>query len=507
MLTFRLHADDNVVVAFKKLTKDTIIFAEDISAKSDIPAMHKIATHKIEQGDPIRKYQQIIGFATQTIEPGDHVHTHNCGMGEFVRDYAFCEEQKAVQLLPEAECETFLGYRRPSGKVGTRNYIGVLTTVNCSATAARQIVKEIESSHLLDAYPNVDGVVSLTHGYGCGMGTTLEDEGYGNMIRLMAGYAQHPNFAGVLVIGLGCEVMQVQRVLDYANLSNSEAFMAMTIQEVGGTRATVEAGVKALLKMLPIANNQTRSATPVSELTIALQCGGSDAFSGITANPALGAAMDLLVAQGGTAILSETPEIYGAEHLLTRRARSKAVGDKLLERIDWWVNYTRRTGGQMDNNPSPGNKAGGLTTILEKSLGAQAKGGNTNLNDVVKYAEVITSKGLVVMDSPGFDPASVTGQVASGATIVCFTTGRGSAFGYKPSPSLKLATNTDLYQRMTEDMDINCGSIIDGDDTLESKGREILDHIIRVASGEQTKSERLGYGDAEFTPWQIGTVM
>lgn len=507
MLTFRLHTDDNVVVALKKIPATTIIFEEDISALNDVPAMHKIASRDIGEGEAIYKYQQIIGFASHPIKAGEHVHTHNCSMGEFERDYAFCSHKKDTIMVPEASRKTFMGYKRASGKVGTRNFIGVITTVNCSATAARHITRHFEQPGALDMFPNVDGVVSLTHGYGCGMGTTDADEGYGNLLRLMAGYAGHPNFAGVVLIGLGCEVMQIKKVMEYAKLENDEDFFALTIQATGGTRATIDAGIAAIEKMLPRVNAAQRQAVPISELTIALQCGGSDAFSGITANPALGRAVDYLVSQGGTAILSETPEIYGAEHLLTRRAVSQEVGQKLLDRIDWWVNYTSATGGQMDNNPSPGNKAGGLTTILEKSLGAQAKGGNTNLTGVFKYGEPISTKGLVVMDSPGFDPASVTGQVASGATVVCFTTGRGSAFGYKPAPSIKLATNTPLFEHMSEDMDINCGTIIDGQDTLDSKGAEILDTIIRIASGEKTKSEQLGYGDAEFTPWQIGTVM
>lgn len=507
MLTFRLHEDDNVVVALNKIPSSTIIFEENISAVEDIPIMHKVAARDIACGKPIYKYRQIIGVASRDIKAGEHVHSHNCAIGEFQRDYAFCSGKQDSALVPMVERETFLGYKRSSGKVGTRNFIGVITTVNCSATAARLITKHFEREGALDDFPNVDGVVALTHGYGCGMSNSEADEGYGNLLRLMAGYAAHPNFAGVLMIGLGCEVMQVRKVMDYADLKLGDDFVPLTIQAAGGTRATIEAGIEAIEKMLPRANAAYRQPVPISELTIALQCGGSDALSGITANPALGRAVDFLVAQGGTAILSETPEIYGAEHLLTRRAITREVGEKLLARIQWWVDYTSATGGKMDNNPSPGNKAGGLTTILEKSLGAQAKGGNSNLNGVFKYAEPITSKGLVIMDSPGFDPASVTGQVASGATVICFTTGRGSAFGYKPAPSIKLATNTHLFENMSEDMDINCGTIIDGIDTLDSKGREILDTIIRIASGEKTKSEQLGYGDAEFTPWQIGAVM
>lgn len=507
MFVFRLHKDDNVVIALKEIPAKAIVFEENIEALEVIPAMHKIAAKPVLKGEPILKYQQIIGFASRDIAAGEHVHTHNCEMGEFLRDYAFCAAKKETKMVPKHERRTFMGYHRSNGTVGTRNYIGIMTTVNCSATAAKQIAHEVTMSGLLKNYPNVDGVVSLTHGYGCGMGTDEEDEGYANMIRLMAGYASHPNFAGVLVVGLGCEVMQVSKVVEKTGAQPCEIFRTLNIQDVGGTRKAVSLGVDAIKEMLPVANGFERKEAPVSEITIALQCGGSDAFSGITANPALGAAADILIRHGGTAILSETPEIYGAEHLLTRRAESKAVGEKLLARIDWWLGYTAATGGKMDNNPSPGNKAGGLTTILEKSLGAQAKSGSTNLVDVYKYAEKITQKGLVVMDSPGFDPASITGQVASGANVICFTTGRGSAFGYKPAPSIKLATNTRLYERMTEDMDINCGTIVDNREDYHSKGQEIFETIIRVASGERSKSEDLGYGDNEFTPWQIGTVM
>lgn len=517
----RLHNDDNVIVALEEIAPGSpLAEAGGLKTVDRIPPMHKVAVQPIKKGEPVRKYQQIIGFAGRDIKAGEHVHVHNCVMGDFERDYAFCRDKKEQPLVPEHERRHFMGYRRTDGKAGTRNYIGIITTVNCSATVARQIERELDRPDVLEQYPNVDGIVTLTHHYGCGMGSDERDEGYANMLRLMSGYARHPNFAAVLMIGLGCEVMQVGKVAEQVNANGNlspgepsnvsigdERFRTLTIQESGGTREAVAAGVAAVREMLPRANACRREEIPVSELTLALQCGGSDAFSGITANPALGAAADLLVAQGGTAILSETPEIYGAEHLLTRRAVSREVGEKLLERINWWVQYTAATGGKMGNNPSPGNKEGGLTTILEKSLGAQAKGGTSNLAGVYKYGEPIDTHGLVFMDSPGFDPASVTGQVASGANVVCFTTGRGSAFGFKPAPSIKLATNTPLFERMTDDMDINCGTVIEGRHTIQEKGREIFEHIIRVASGEPTKSEELGYGDNEFTPWQIGTVM
>jgi len=500
-----LNPSDNVAVAIDGLAAGSELTSPGVNANTDIPAGHKVATRSIDQGDTIIKYGQIIGLAVSDIAAGDHVHTHNCGMGDFDRDYAFGKSIPNQQMVADSDRLTFEGYRRANGKVGTRNYIGVLTSVNCSASVARFISDSVEKSGLLDRYPNVDGILPIVHGSGCGM--AADGEGYQNLSRTLWGYASHPNFASILMVGLGCEVFQIPRFMRQNGMLESETFRVMTIQESGGTRKTVERGVGMIEEMLPLADAAVRQTVDASEITLALQCGGSDGYSGITANPALGHAADLLVAQGGTAILSETPEIYGAEHLLTRRAASREIGEKLIERIRWWEEYTKRMGGEMDNNPSPGNKAGGLTTILEKSLGAAAKGGTTALNGVFLYSEQVTAKGLVFMDSPGYDPASVTGQVASGANIICFTSGRGSVFGYKPAPSIKLATNTPMYERMSEDMDINCGTIVDGETTVQEKGREIFEHILAVASGVPSKSEELGFGGSEFVPWQIGAVM
>ena len=388
--------------------------------------------------------------------------------------------------------------------MGTRNYIAVLTTVNCSATVAKMVARHFDTAALA-AYPNVDGVAAFTHGTGCGM--ALDGEGYAILQRTLRGYAVHPNFAGVLLIGLGCEAAQISFLMDAYGLKDSPTFHHMTIQGTGGTRKTVEEGIKRVEAMLPLANQARREKVSCEHLTVALQCGGSDGYSGITANPALGAAVDLLVRQGGTGVLAETPEVYGAEHLLTRRADSPEVAEKLMGRIRWWEDYTARHGGSMDNNPSPGNKAGGLTTILEKSLGAVAKGGTTNLMGVYEYAEPITAKGFVFMDSPGYDPVSITGEVASGANLVCFTTGRGSVFGYKPAPSIKLATNTPMYERMEEDMDIDCGAILSAGLTVEEMGARVFELMLEVASGRESKSEALGFGDNEFNPWVIGAVM
>jgi altronate hydrolase len=501
-LTIRLNPADNVIVSRGYIAAGTEIVDEGIAPRADIPASHKIATSDILSGQAVRKYNQIIGFATCDIAVGDHVHVQNIAMQEFDRDYAFCTEaRESERVLEPAQ---FLGYRRADGRVGTRNYIGVLTSVNCSATVARYIAGAVEKE-LIDTYPDVDGVVSLVHGTGCGMADT--GDGYANLQRTLWGFAGHPNFGGILLVGLGCEVNQIDFLLEAYGIERGPRFQTMTIQDMGGTRRSVEHGAAIIREILPVVNDIAREPCAASELTLALQCGGSDAYSGITANPALGAAVDKLVAHGGTAILSETPEIYGAEHLLTRRAVNQGVGEKLIERIKWWEAYTARNGGEMNNNPSPGNKEGGLTTILEKSLGAAAKGGTTNLCDVYRYGEPVRMKGFVFMDSPGYDPCSITGQVASGANIVCFTTGRGSVYGCKPSPCLKLATNTAMYERMDEDMDINCGVIVDEGIPIDVVGAQIFDRILEVASGDLTKSEQLGFGDDEFVPWQIGAVM
>ncbi len=487
----QLNPADNVSVALRQ--------------DDGIPAGHKKATETIKAGKEVRKYNQIIGFASVDIAAGEHVHTHNCDFASFERDYAYSADTVQTAFVPQDERSTFMGFDRGHGRVGTRNYIGILSTVNCSATVAKHIALGIEKSGELENYRNIDGVVGLAHGMGCCM--DAQDEGYVNLQRVLNGYIRHPNFGAVLLIGLGCEVNQVSYLLGNYGLDESRTFQTMVMQDIGGTRKTVEEGITRIKAIMPEINAIKRSSQPVSNLSVALQCGGSDGYSGITANPAMGAAVDILVRHGGTAILSETPEIYGAEHLLTRRAASREVGERLIERIHWWEDYTARNGGVMDNNPTPGNKAGGLTTILEKSLGAVAKGGTTNLNGVYKYGEPVDAKGFVFMDSPGYDPCSITGQVASGANLVCFSTGRGSAFGFKPAPSIKLATNTSMFKRLEEDMDINCGEIVDGEKPVAEMGHDIFDYLLAVASGKPSKSELLGYGDNEFVPWQIGTVM
>ncbi len=495
----RLDPSDNVVTATRALPIGSDI--EGVTSVEAIPSGHKLATRAIAKGEAVRKYAQLIGYAACDIAPGAHVHTQNVAFRNTAEHYEFGTDLRPVA---PTEPDSFMGYRRDNGAVGTRNYVAVVTSVNCSATAARRIADAFGPEEMAQ-YPNVDGVVAFVHGTGCGMAGS--GEGFEALQRVMWGYARHPNHAGVLMVGLGCEMNQIDWLLDAWGLKQGPLFQAMNIQSVAGLQRTIDLGIEKVRAMLPLADQARRVPCPASELKVALQCGGSDAWSGITANPALGYACDLLAAQGGTGVLAETPEIYGAEHLLTRRALDRETGEKLVGMIRWWEDYTARNLGSMDNNPSPGNKKGGLTTILEKSLGAAAKGGTTPLTGVYKYAEPVTHAGFTFMDSPGYDPASVTGQLAGGCNLVAFTTGRGSAFGSKPAPTIKIATNTAMYDRMIEDMDINAGDILSGGATIESKGREIYEMMLRVASGEASKSEAQGLGDYEFVPWQIGAVM
>jgi altronate hydrolase len=484
------------------LVGGTMLIDEKVTVIGLVPPGHKVAMRAIRAGEPVKRYNQVIGFASRDIAPGEHIHLHNLAMGSFDRDYAFGSDVKPTRFV-ETPAE-FQGIVRADGRIATRNYLGILSTVNCSATVARGIADAFGHGALA-SFPNVDGVVALTHGSGCGMDSNGESMQV--LRRTLGGYARHPNFAGVLVVGLGCESNQISSLLGAQSLQEGPLLRTYSIQDTGGTSKAIARGIAMIREMLPHADAVTREPVPASHIVVGLQCGGSDGYSGITANPALGAAVDTLVRHGGTAILSETPEVYGAEHLLTRRAVSRAVGEKLVARIKWWEEYTARNHGEMNNNPSPGNKAGGLTTILEKSLGAVAKGGTTNLVDVFEYAEPVTARGFVFMDTPGYDPVSATGQVAGGANMICFTTGRGSAYGCAPSPSLKLATNTALWNRQEEDIDINCGEIVDGNTTVNEVGERFFQMILETASGKKSKSELHGYGQSEFVPWQLGPVM
>lgn len=501
----RLNAADNVAVARETIDPAELAEIDGIRPLSRIPRGHKMALAPIPRGEAVTKYGQTIGFATEDIAAGAHVHVQNLAVGEFTRDYAIGADVVPPQMLPETERATFLGYARPDGRIGTRNYIAIISSVNCSATVSKAVAQHFAAPGAMARWPGVDGVIALTHGGGCAFNTKAE--GYSYLARTLAGYATHPNVGGVLMIGLGCETNQIPALLEREGLAQSDRLRTMTIQAAGGTRRTIEAGIRAVEEMMPLAGAARRSEQPASGLMLALECGGSDGYSGISANPGLGWAADLLVRHGGTVILSETPEIYGAEHLLTRRAARPEVAQKLLERIDWWRDYTARNNAEMDNNPSHGNKAGGLTTILEKSLGAVAKGGMSPLNAVYEYAEKVTERGLVFMDTPGYDPIAVTGQIAGGANLVAFTTGRGSVSGFKPSPTLKLASNSQMYRHMSEDMDMDCGTVVSGEESIETLGERLFRLLLDTASGKRTRSEELGYGDNEFVPWQVGAIM
>jgi altronate hydrolase len=505
-LVIRIHPADDVVIARQQLVGGTRLAELGVTVAGLVPPGHKIAVRAIAQGAPVRRYNQIIGTAKQPIAAGQHVHTHNLEFSSFARDYAPTTGTHPTQFVDAPA--TFMGIKRADGRIATRNYIGVLTSVNCSATVARAIADHFRRDihpEALARYPNVDGVVALTHGGGCA--TDSAGEPLQVLRRTLGGYARHANFASILVVGLGCETNQIAGLMEQESLTAGTQFHTFNIQDAGGTAKTVAHGIELVQWLLEEANRVTREPVSAAHITVGLQCGGSDGYSGISANPALGAAVDRLVRHGGTAILSETPEIYGGEHLLTRRAVSAAVADKLIDRIKWWEQYTARNDQEMDNNPSAGNKAGGLTTILEKSLGAIAKSGTTNLTDVFEYAQPVTTKGLVFMDTPGYDPVSATGQVAGGANLICFTTGRGSAYGCAPSPSLKLSTNTALWVKQEDDIDINCGEVIDGSSSVDAMGERIFQLMLATASGTKTKSELHGYGQNEFVPWALGAVM
>jgi altronate hydrolase len=511
-----LRPVDNIAVAAKSIAPgaELEIDGRVVTVPGVVKMGHKFAVQPIKEGDPVLKYGQIIGFAGRNIAIGEHVHVHNVVLGKFERDYAYCTETPAP-LPPPAEYRTFMGFDRGAGRpdhlrYGTRNYIAIISTVNCSAATSKYIAEKLKASGILEKYPNVDGFLPLIHKQGCAMAYDGTD--HRQLDRTLAGFARHPNVGAYILIGLGCETGQAMHLVEGEHLElislggTKKKPLVLTIQESGGIGKTVEAGVKAVMDLLPVASEARRVQLPAKHIMLGTNCGGSDGNSGVTANPALGVASDLIVQQGGTSILGETPEIYGAEHMLTRRATTRAVGEKLVERIKWWEWYTGIFGVEINNNPSVGNKEGGLTTIYEKSLGAIAKAGSTAMVDVVQYAEPVTAKGMVVMDTPGYDPVSMTGIVAGGANVLVFTTGRGSVFGCKPSPSIKVATNSPLYNHMLGDMDINAGRVLDGV-PVEEIGKEIFEKILSVASGEKTKSELNGVGEEEFAPWSIGPTL
>lgn len=497
-----LHPGDNVAIARVPLAAGQEIQGANglIITRASIPAGHKVALRHIASGERVLRYGNVIGFANAPIEPGDHVHVHNLGY----RDLDLSSVEPGSEALPSQsarESRTFLGFRRPDGRVGTRNYIGVVAASNCAAYTAELIAASFRGQTLP---ANVDGVVAFPHGEGCGMSIGPDTD---QLQRTLKGVLDHPNIAAALILGLGCEVNQISHYLGQANGTSHvpPTLHGLTLQESGGTTATVEAARKQLGRFIETAARQTREEVSASHLVLGLNCGGSDSFSGITANPALGYCCDLLVAQGGTVVLAETTEIIGAEHLLLRRARTPQVAQKLLACIERYKTYLRQFGGTFNDNPSPGNKEGGLTNILEKSLGAVSKAGTTALEDVVDYAERTNTPGFVFMNTPGYDPVSITGLAAGGVNLIAFTTGRGSAIGFPSIPVLKIASNSVMYRRMSANMDVNAGRIADAAASIGDVGQEIFEHLLRVASGERTLAEQLGHH--EFAPWRIGPVL
>jgi altronate hydrolase len=503
-MAIHLHADDDVAVATADLPARMALAGPEgeMVVRRLVPRGHKVAVRAIADGAPVRRYGQIIGFATTAIAAGDHVHTQNLGVRDFARDPAIGADARPPAMVPVTDRRQFLGYARADGRAGTRNYVAVIGTVNCSATAVSRIAAHFRED-ARERYPHVDGVAAFAHRAGCG--ARYGGPEIGQLQRTLAGFARHPNVSGYVLVGLGCEINQVADLVAGQELAQDGAPL-LVIQDEGGLANTVAAGIDAVERLLARADACRRTPQPVGLLTVALQCGGSDGWSGVTANPALGFAADEIVRQGGTVVLAETPEVYGAEHMLTRRAATPEAGQALLERIRWWEHHTAMLGCAIDNNPSPGNKAGGLTTIYEKSLGAIAKSGSTPLNAVYQYGERITAHGFVHMDSPGYDPVSVTGQVAGGCNLVAFTTGRGSVFGFKPAPCLKIATTSDLYRRLRGDMDVNAGVMLEGT-PLAQVGTEIFERLLAVASGEPTLSERQDVGEQEFNPWILGATL
>jgi len=508
----RLHSQDNVAIAKINLPVGTLLALRteehpylQVPVRQFIPSGHKVALQEIAAGELVRRYGQVIGFANQAILPGEHVHTHNLGIQGFAREHAFGVDVQPVTCVAESDRRTFLGYQRADGRVGTRNYIAVISTVHCSAHTSREIARHFTPERLA-ATPNVDGVIALTHLSGCSIRIGGPD--YTWLQRTLAGIARHPNVGAYIIVGLGCETNQIADLVENYSLGSHSGGPppSLVIQDIGGISKTVQAGIAEIEKLLPVVNAAQRMPQPISDLMLALQCGGSDGWSGVTANPVVGLVADAVVRQGGTVVLAETPEIYGAEHLLTRRAISPEVGWKLVEEVRWWQEHTRRLGTEINNNPTPGNKAGGLTTIYEKALGAVAKSGHTPLTGVYDYAEPVTARGFTFMNSPGNDQIAVTGQVAGGCNLVLFTTGRGSVFGFKPAPCIKIASNSTTYQRMYDDMDLNAGQVLEGV-RMEEVAAELLDLVLAVASGQPSKSEAQGVGEAEFNPWRLGETV
>ena len=499
----RLDETDNTVLALKDIPAGTFLPEEGITVLSDIPMGHKILTRFTAKGEPVLKCGTVIGYASCDAEPGTHMHNDTIAFDAVTEETAYCSDWKPTEYVPESERRTFRGFRREDGSVGTRNCIAVIACSNCAATVVRRIAAHFDGG-VLSCFPHVDAVVPLVTSTGCGIeksGVPLEF-----MRRVLAGTVRNPNFAGALVVALGCENNNIDAFFSETGLSAGTMLRRLVIQEEGGGRASVEKGIAAVEEMLAEAELFRRTDVSVSELRVALECGGSDAFSGVSANPALGKAMDLLVRQGGTAILTEPTEFVGIESALARRARDRHTAQQVMDMMAWWREYLKGTDSQINGKVTPGNNAGGITNVLEKALGSTRKAGSTGLNAVFEYAEPVTERGFVIMNAPSYDPVSAAAMFAGGANICAFTTGRGSLYGARHFPTVKISSNTRRWEIQRDDIDLNAGAVIDGEKTLDEMGREIFETLIAVASGQKTKSELFGMGDDEYVIWDIGTT-
>jgi len=467
---------------------------------------HRFATRAIPEGTFVLQYGQPIG-TSRGIAEGDPITLRNMSNEvPVVRDLPADLHIAAPDHFPASQVATWQGFRRPDGRIGTRNFVLIVPTSMCASHESQQIATIAEFTlYSREKFPNVDGVVAIPHNKGCGCsdGSNIDV-----MLRTLSNYAGHPNVGGVIFIGLGCEktnLTAVEKYLQKEHVELGKPVVRFGIQEVGGTQAVIDRGLKEVADMLPIVNQTTRSAASMDELILGVKCGGSDGFSGLSANPALGRAADLLVRSGGTVLITEVPEFCGAEHILAQRSKDRATGEAVYEMVDWYKEYASKFGTVLNENPSPGNVAGGLLNITIKSLGAIAKAGTTRVEGVTGYAELPAGKGLWLMQGPGYDQESTPGLVAAGAQVVVFTTGRGTTIGNAIAPVVKLASNTPVHQRMSRDLDLSAGGIIDGTETIAQVGARVFEHVRRVASGDvQAKAEETKH--REFGIWAEQSV-
>jgi altronate hydrolase len=494
---------DNVAVVKAKTEKDLSVVLPDkhiVTLKSEVPLGHRFATREIPEGDFVLQYGQPIGTSLG-IEKGEWISPENMSNSvPIVRDLPKDLSTPEPDYIEVSERATFQGFKRPDGRIGTRNFVLIVPTSMCASHEATNISMMAEFLHYKrEKFPNVDGVVAIPHNKGCGC---QDAENIEIMLRTLANYADHPNVGGVILIDLGCEktnLSKVEKFLLNRDYRINKPFAKIGIQEVGGTQKAIETGLEEVQKMLPIVNQAKREEFSASELVLGVKCGGSDGFSGISANPSLGFASDLLVRNGGTVLITEVPEFCGAEHILANRSKDVETGRKVYEMVDWYKDYAGKFGAVLNENPSPGNVKGGLLNITIKSLGAIAKAGTTRVEGVLGYAETVKNKGLNLMQGPGYDQESTPGLVAAGATVVVFTTGRGTTIGNAIAPVIKLSSNNEIFERMNNDIDISAGNVIEGTESIEQVGERLFEHICKVASGEiPAKAEILKHREFQF---------